>query len=64
MSQLVIPKHHGAKLTDIPDEHLTEVLVRPSCTHGSGGTKEEGGGLLSYGEGRLIRIGCMLMHQL
>ncbi|KAJ5043350.1 Adenosine 5'-monophosphoramidase [Penicillium rubens] len=23
---LVIPKFHGAKLTDIPDEHLTEVL--------------------------------------
>ncbi|EMD00064.1 hypothetical protein BAUCODRAFT_30514 [Baudoinia panamericana UAMH 10762] len=23
---LVIPKHHGAKLTDIPDEHLTELL--------------------------------------
>lgn len=26
--QLVIPKHHGAKLADIPDEHLTELLVR------------------------------------
>lgn len=24
--QLVIPKYHGAKLTDIPDEHLTELL--------------------------------------
>lgn len=24
--QLVIPKHHGAKLTDIPDDHLLEVL--------------------------------------
>ncbi|KAK3067258.1 Adenosine 5'-monophosphoramidase [Teratosphaeriaceae sp. CCFEE 6253] len=23
---LIIPKHHGAKLTDIPDEHLTELL--------------------------------------
>lgn len=23
---LVIPKHHGAKLTDIPDESLTELL--------------------------------------
>ncbi|KAI9798545.1 MAG: Adenosine 5'-monophosphoramidase, partial [Piccolia ochrophora] len=23
---LVIPKHHGAKLTDIPDEQLSEVL--------------------------------------
>ncbi|KKK13805.1 hypothetical protein P175DRAFT_0504037 [Aspergillus ochraceoroseus IBT 24754] len=23
---LVIPKFHGAKLTDIPDEHLTEIL--------------------------------------
>ncbi|KAF4970382.1 hypothetical protein FSARC_2575 [Fusarium sarcochroum] len=23
---LVIPKHHGAKLTDIPDDHLSEVL--------------------------------------
>jgi diadenosine tetraphosphate (Ap4A) HIT family hydrolase len=23
---LVIPKFHGAKLTDIPDDHLTEVL--------------------------------------
>jgi len=25
--QLVIPKFHGAKLTDIPDEHLAEILV-------------------------------------
>ena len=24
--QLVIPKHHGAKLTDIPDDCLTELL--------------------------------------
>ncbi|KAM5516454.1 related to protein kinase C inhibitor-I [Fusarium oxysporum] len=24
---LVIPKHHGAKLADIPDDHLTEILV-------------------------------------
>ncbi|KAG8624930.1 hypothetical protein KVT40_006681 [Elsinoe batatas] len=23
---LIIPKHHGAKLTDVPDEHLSEVL--------------------------------------
>ncbi|KAM7207961.1 HIT-like domain containing protein [Naviculisporaceae sp. PSN 640] len=23
---LVIPKHHGEKLTDIPDDHLTELL--------------------------------------
>ncbi|KAI4207968.1 MAG: hypothetical protein LQ346_000305 [Caloplaca aetnensis] len=23
---LVVPKHHGAKLTDIPDESLTEIL--------------------------------------
>ncbi|KAL9121071.1 MAG: hypothetical protein Q9187_002376 [Circinaria calcarea] len=23
---LVIPKHHGAKLTDIPDDQLTEIL--------------------------------------
>lgn len=28
--QLVIPKHHGAKLTDIPDEGLSEILVRES----------------------------------
>lgn len=25
--QLVIPKFHGAKLTDIPDEDLLEILV-------------------------------------
>jgi len=24
--QMVIPKHHGAKLTDIPDDQLTEIL--------------------------------------
>lgn len=24
--QLVIPKHHGAKLHDIPDDQLTEIL--------------------------------------
>ncbi|KAF2085314.1 HIT-like protein [Saccharata proteae CBS 121410] len=23
---LIIPKHHGAKLTDIPDDQLTEIL--------------------------------------
>ncbi|TEA12325.1 Hit family protein 1 [Colletotrichum sidae] len=23
---LVIPKHHGAKLADVPDEHLSEIL--------------------------------------
>ncbi|MCJ1368477.1 Adenosine 5'-monophosphoramidase [Acarospora aff. strigata] len=23
---LVVPKHHGAKLTDVPDDHLAEVL--------------------------------------
>ncbi|MCJ1414590.1 Adenosine 5'-monophosphoramidase [Xylographa parallela] len=26
MEQLVIPKHHGEKLTDIPDEQLREIL--------------------------------------
>lgn len=26
LNQLVIPKHHGAKLTDIPDDSLTELL--------------------------------------
>lgn len=26
-NQLVIPKFHGAKLTDIPDEDLLEILV-------------------------------------
>jgi hypothetical protein len=25
----VIPKIHGEKLADIPDDHLTEILVRP-----------------------------------
>ena len=25
--KLVIPKLHGMKLTDIPDDHLTEILV-------------------------------------
>jgi diadenosine tetraphosphate (Ap4A) HIT family hydrolase len=24
--QLIIPKHHGAKLTDIPDDQLLEIL--------------------------------------
>jgi hypothetical protein len=28
-SQLVIPKFHGEKLTDIPDDTLAEILVRP-----------------------------------
>ena len=27
VEQLVVPKHHGAKLTDIPDETLTEILA-------------------------------------
>lgn len=26
----MIPKHHGEKLTDIPDDALTEILVRNS----------------------------------
>jgi diadenosine tetraphosphate (Ap4A) HIT family hydrolase len=25
-AQLIIPKHHGAKLTDIPDDSLLEIL--------------------------------------
>jgi hypothetical protein len=25
--KLVIPKFHGEKLADIPDEHLSEILV-------------------------------------
>lgn len=25
--KLVIPKYHGAKLADIPDDHLTEILA-------------------------------------
>lgn len=25
--QLIIPKFHGEKLADIPDDHLTEILV-------------------------------------
>lgn len=29
----MIPKHHGAKLTDIPDDQLSEVLVRDN--HGN-----------------------------
>lgn len=32
-AQLVIPKHHGAKLTDIPDDALTEILVRSSLLY-------------------------------
>jgi hypothetical protein len=27
-SQLVIPKYHGEKILDIPDEDLQEILVR------------------------------------
>ena len=34
---LVIPKHHGAKLTDIPDESLSEILsVAKKLAHASG----------------------------
>ena len=34
---LVIPKHHGAKLTDIPDDQLSEVLkVTKQLAHASG----------------------------
>ncbi|KAF5977161.1 Hit family 1 [Fusarium coicis] len=29
---LVIPKHHGAKLADIPDDHLTEILASTGAT--------------------------------
>ncbi|KAL4774190.1 HIT-like domain-containing protein [Aspergillus nidulans var. acristatus] len=29
---LVIPKYHGAKLTDIPDDHLTEILYLAGYT--------------------------------
>ena len=36
---LVIPKHHGAKLTDIPDEHLHELLpVAAKLARASGAT--------------------------
>jgi hypothetical protein len=30
--QLVIPKFHGAKLADIPDEQLTEILVSSAAS--------------------------------
>ncbi|KAL9586706.1 MAG: hypothetical protein Q9212_000714 [Teloschistes hypoglaucus] len=34
---LVVPKHHGAKLTDIPDESLQEILIpKPNQTEGLG----------------------------
>ncbi|KAJ4292918.1 Adenosine 5'-monophosphoramidase [Collariella sp. IMI 366227] len=34
---LVIPKVHGEKLTDIPDDHLTEILIpKPNATEGLG----------------------------
>jgi len=36
---LVIPKHHGAKLTDIPDEHLTELLPVASKIAKASGTE-------------------------
>jgi hypothetical protein len=32
--QLVIPKYHGAKLADIPDDHLSEVLVSLAASYG------------------------------
>jgi diadenosine tetraphosphate (Ap4A) HIT family hydrolase len=35
--QLVIPKHHGPKLTDIPDDQLSEILpVVKKLAHASG----------------------------
>ena len=35
--QLVIPKHHGSKLTDIPDDQLSEILpVVKKLAHASG----------------------------
>ncbi|RDA90936.1 hypothetical protein CP533_5359 [Ophiocordyceps camponoti-saundersi (nom. inval.)] len=37
--KLVIPKYHGSKLLDIPDEHLTEVLpVLKKLAKASGAT--------------------------
>ncbi|KAI1809162.1 HIT-like domain-containing protein [Poronia punctata] len=36
---LVIPKYHGAKLTDIPDEHLNEILpVAKKIVNATGAT--------------------------
>ncbi|KAF4121605.1 HIT domain [Geosmithia morbida] len=36
---LVIPKHHGEKLADIPDDHLTEILpVLKRIVNASGAT--------------------------
>jgi diadenosine tetraphosphate (Ap4A) HIT family hydrolase len=36
---LIIPKHHGVKLTDIPDESLTEILsVAKKIAAASGAT--------------------------
>ena len=31
--QLVIPKHHGPKLADIPDDQLSEILVSENPPH-------------------------------
>ncbi|KAF5130475.1 Hit family protein 1 [Metarhizium anisopliae] len=34
---LVIPKYHGAKLADIPDDQLTEILIpKPNDAEGLG----------------------------
>ncbi|KAL2890470.1 Hit family protein 1 [Ceratocystis lukuohia] len=30
---LVIPKHHGAKLADIPDDQLSEILNNGTIAH-------------------------------
>ena len=34
IKQLVIPKHHGVKLADIPDDQLSEILVSSEALPG------------------------------
>lgn len=48
--QLVVPKHHGTRLTDIPDDALEELLVRScllyrACQCGAIGTANADDGL-------------------
>ena len=51
--QLVVPKHHGAKLTDIPDDSLQEILVSTSIRPGFA---------LNLGEGRSTMLMARLLQ--
>ncbi len=56
--KLVIPKFHGAKLADIPDDQLAEILVRPPPSGSHNRPKLLTADIIADTEEAGVRNGC------